>query len=149
MTWKFQALMASAIAIAALAWHAEGQQAALPSLQMQGVEQVAIDVDLDAPSNRWPGRSSSLRSSTRIAPDTRAFDDYHAFLGEAYPRVHETLKRAILGDPRPYSLLYAWEGKNPDLPPALFYAHQDVVPAAPDSLDQWNQEPFAGAVSDG
>lgn len=120
-------------------------------MQMQGVEQVAIGVDLDGAVERLSRavQFPTISNQDRNDFDTKAFDDYHQFLVDAYPNVHSTLKREVLGDPRPYSLLYTWEGKSPDLPPALFYAHQDVVPVPDDSRDQWKQEPFSGAVVDG
>ncbi|WP_240989118.1 M20 family peptidase [Salipiger mangrovisoli] len=118
---------------------------------MEGVEQITIEVDLDGAVERLSRavQFPTISNQDRNDFDTKAFDDYHAFLAEAYPKVHASLKREVLGDPRPYSLLYTWEGKNPDLPPALFYAHQDVVPVPEDSLDQWDQEPFSGTVADG
>ena len=149
---KYAAAGLSLVAIiAASAFaHADDTQN-FSSMQMEGVEQVTIDVDLDGAVERLSRavQFPTISNQDRDDFDTAAFDDYHAFLVEAYPGVHETLKREILGDPRPYSLLYTWEGKNPDLPPALFYAHQDVVPVPDDSLDQWDQEPFSGVVADG
>ncbi len=120
-------------------------------MQMQGVEQIEISVDLDGAVERLSRavQFPTISNQDRDDFNTKAFDDYHRFLVESYPNVHKTLKREILGDPRPYSLLYTWEGKNPDLPPALFYAHQDVVPVPEDSRDQWDQEPFSGIVADG
>ncbi|MCV2887608.1 M20 family peptidase [Ruegeria aquimaris] len=127
------------------------QDSGFSSLQMQGVEQITIEVDLDGAVDRLSKgvQFPTISNQDRDDFDTKAFDDYHAFLVEAYPNVHKVLKREILGDPRPYSLLYTWEGTDPDLPPALFYAHQDVVPVPEESRDQWNQEPFSGAVADG
>ncbi|MGD9786191.1 MAG: M20 family peptidase, partial [Hyphomicrobiaceae bacterium] len=120
-------------------------------LQMKGVKQITIGVDLDGAVKRLSKavQFPTISNQDRNDFDVKAFEDYHKFLVEAYPMVHKTLKREVLGDPRPYSLLYTWEGKNPDLPPALFYAHQDVVPVPEDSLDQWHQRPFSGAVADG
>jgi len=76
----------------------------------------------------------------------RAFYELQLKLHEMYPRLHATLEQQIFND---FTLLYAWRGKNPDLPPAVLMAHQDVVPAAPDSLDQWEYPPFSGAIADG
>lgn len=121
------------------------------SMQMTGVEQVSIDVDLDGAVNRLSKAVTfpTISNQDREDFDTKAFDNYHEFIKNAYPNVHKALKREILGDPRPYSLLYTWEGKDPSLKPALFYAHQDVVPVPDDSRDQWKQDPFSGAVVDG
>lgn len=151
MVWKFCTSMVSVIALAAFSGQAIAQQSDFPSLQMHGVEPVKIDVDLDGAVARLARavQFPTISNQDRDDFDTKAFEDYHAFLAEAYPGVHKTMKREILGDPRPYSLLYTWEGKNPDLQPALFYAHQDVVPVPQESRDQWDQDPFAGAVADG
>ena len=121
------------------------------SMQMQGVEQVTIDVDIQGAAERLSRavQFRTISNQDRDDFDTKAFTDYHQFLVEAYPNVHKTLKREVLGDPRPYSLLYTWQGKNPDLEPALFYAHEDAVPVPADSRDQWTQDPFAGTIADG
>ncbi|MDK3075564.1 M20 family peptidase [Sedimentitalea sp. JM2-8] len=141
----------SMLAFATFATAPHAQDTQFPSLQMQGVERVEIEVDIEGATERLSRavRFPTISNQDRDDFDTQAFDDYHAFIEESYPLVHTTLTREILGDPRPYSLLYTWEGKNPDLPPALFYAHQDAVPVPPDSLDQWEQDPFSGAVVDG
>lgn len=139
------------LAFSVFAASAIAQESDFPSLQMQGVEPITFEVDLEGATERLSKavQFPTISNQDRDDFDTAAFDAYHAFLAEAYPKIHATLKREILGDPRPYSLLYTWEGKNPDLPPALFYAHQDVVPVPEDSRDQWDQEPFAGTVADG
>lgn len=147
-TFKF---LVSAVTFSAFCEVAIAQDNEFSSLQMEGVEQVTIDVDIDGATERLSKavQFPTISNQDRDDFDTKAFDDYHAFIAKSYPLVHKALKREILGDPRPYSLLYTWEGKNPDLPPALFYAHQDAVPVPPDSLDQWEQDPFSGAVVDG
>ncbi|WP_066961672.1 M20 family peptidase [Microbulbifer sp. Q7] len=121
------------------------------SMQMQGVERVDIKVDVDAAVKRLSKavQFPTISNQDRADFDVKAFEGYHTFLEQAYPNVHKTLKREKLGKPRPYSLLYTWEGKDPSLPPAVFMAHQDVVPIAEESRDQWKHEPFSGAIADG
>ena len=121
------------------------------SMQMTGVEQISIDVDLDGAVERLSKavQFKTISNQDRDDFDTEAFTNYHKFLEQSYPEVHKTLKKELHGDPRPYSLLYTWEGKDPSLQPALFYAHQDVVPVPEDSRDQWKEDPFAGTVKDG
>ncbi len=120
-------------------------------MQMKGVEPVTVKVDVDAAAKRlakgvqFPTISNQYRDDF----DTKAFTGYHQYLRDNYPNVTKTLTREVLGDPRPYSLLYTWEGKDPTLPPALFYAHMDVVPVPDDSRNQWEQDPFAGTIADG
>ncbi|MFD1316466.1 M20 family peptidase [Namhaeicola litoreus] len=121
------------------------------SMQMTGVEPFSIDVDLEGAVNRLSKAVTykTISNQNRDDFDTKAFEDYHKFLEQSYPLVHKTLKKELHGNPRPYSLLYTWEGKDSSLEPALFYAHQDVVPVPADSRDQWKEDPFAGTVKDG
>ncbi|WP_282122875.1 M20 family peptidase [Algibacter mikhailovii] len=121
------------------------------SMQMTGIEQISIDVDLDSAVKRLSKAVTykTISNQDRDDFDTKAFEGYHKFLEQSYPLVHKTLKKELHGDPRPYSLLYTWEGKDPSLQPALFYAHQDVVPVPEESRDQWKEDPFAGTVKDG
>lgn len=121
------------------------------SMQMKGVEQVTIEVDLDAAAKRLSRavQFPTISNQDRSDFNADAFTEYHEFLREAYPNVHSRLKREVLGDPRPFSLLYTWEGKDPTLPPAVFMAHQDVVPVPDESRDQWIQPPFSGVIRGG
>jgi len=63
-----------------------------------------------------------------------------------YPHVHQVMQKEIVGD---YSLIFTWPGSNPELEPVLFTSHQDVVPADPDTLDQWTYPPFSGEIAEG
>jgi carboxypeptidase PM20D1 len=72
--------------------------------------------------------------------DTLAFQGFHQFLSEAYPLIHSDLKKEVFSE---FSLLYTWEGKNPDQKPIILMAHMDVVPA-PDE-ERWEQPPYSGA----
>ena len=134
-----------------LGGYAQATDRGFPSMQMQGVEPVTIEVDVDAAAQRLSKavQFPTISNQDRDDFDVEAFEGYHKFLEESYPNVHKTMKKELLGDPRPYSLLYTWEGKNPSLPPVVLMAHQDVVPIAEDSRDQWQQEPFSGAIADG
>ncbi len=145
-------LLAAGQAIDALAQAPQsGAQRDFTSMQMKGVEQVDIQVDVEGAAERLSRgvQFPTISNQDRNDFDVEAFEGYHAYLERAYPNVHKALKRERLGNPRPYSLLYTWEGKDPTLPPAVFMAHQDVVPIAEDSRDQWKVEPFSGAIKDG
>ncbi|WP_261883185.1 M20 family peptidase [Vibrio pelagius] len=143
--------IASALALTASvsAWALEDQD--FSSMQMQGVEQVEVKVDLEGAAQRLSQavQFPTISNQDRSDFDEEAFKNYHDFLVESYPLVHKTLKRELVGDPRPYSLIYTWEGKDPSLAPAVFMAHQDVVPIAEESRDQWEVEPFSGEIKDG
>ncbi len=78
--------------------------------------------------------------------DREVFLAFHAFLERSYPRVHASLERELVSE---YSLLYTWPGGDPSLKPVLLTDHFDVVPVAEETLDQWEQPPFSGAIADG
>lgn len=68
------------------------------------------------------------------------------FLESAYPRVHESLERELVGG---HTLLYQWPGSDPTLPPILLMGHMDVVPVEPGTESGWTHGPFDGVVADG
>ena len=69
-----------------------------------------------------PTVSSSDPEKTRV----EEFLKLHAYLEEAYPLVHKTFTREIIGK---CGLLYTWKGTGKsDKLPLLMTAHQDVVP---------------------
>jgi len=76
-------------------------------------------------------------------PDPEAFRQLHSFLEQTYPLVHKNLKREMVNG---YSLLYIWEGTQPELEPVQLMAHQDVVSAEP---SEWTHPPFEGTIVDG
>lgn len=86
----------------------------------------------------------SLEDTTGI--DYEIYDGFIRFLEDHYPRIHENLDKRRIGG---YSLLYKWEGSNPDLKPALLMGHYDVVPVADDALEFWQYAPFSGVLEEG
>lgn len=121
------------------------------SMQMKGVELAPVKVDVDGAAKRLAKGVTfrTISNQDRDDFDTKAFSGYHAYLAKTYPNVTKKLKREVLGDPRPFSLLYTWKGIDPDAEPVLFYAHMDVVPVPEESRGQWKQDPFAGVIADG
>ena len=78
--------------------------------------------------------------------DENTFLGLHRMLQTLYPQVHTKLKREVIND---YSLLYTWEGKNPELKPIMLTAHMDVVPANEAEDSGWKFPPFSGKIDDG
>lgn len=78
--------------------------------------------------------------------DPQVFRDYHAFLQQSFPALHQELALEMVNE---LSLLYKWQGSDSSLKPMLFMAHQDVVPVDAQTADRWNHEPFGGVISDG
>lgn len=78
--------------------------------------------------------------------DGNAFTGLHRLFQTLYPQVHNQLEREIIND---YSLLYTWEGQNPDLKPIMLISHLDVVPADTGGDSGWTYPPFSGEVAEG
>lgn len=83
-------------------------------------------------------------SHDNVKPDAAEFLGFQAFLERSYPAVHSALSRTIINQ---YSMLYHWQGSEPQLNPLLLLAHYDVVPA--NNSDQWQHPPFAGEIKEG
>ena len=73
--------------------------------------------------------------------DWSQFDRFHRFLEESYPLIHEKLEKEVVTDA---NLLFYWKGKNPDLEPIALLSHQDVVPVAPGTEEDWTYPAFSG-----
>ena len=78
--------------------------------------------------------------------EEEAFKNLHRFFARSYPKVHSTLKRETVSGS---SLLYTWEGADPNLKPILLMAHMDVVPVAAGTEGDWTHPPFSGEIADG
>ncbi len=78
--------------------------------------------------------------------DGNTFLGLHRMLQTLYPQLHAKLTREVIND---YSLLYTWEGKNPELKPIMLTGHLDVVPADEGEGSGWSHPPFSGALVDG
>ena len=70
----------------------------------------------------------------------------HEWLSKTYPRIHRKLQREVVAE---LSLLYKWQGSDPQLDPIILMAHQDVVPVNDGTLADWQGAPFAGEIIDG
>ncbi len=73
------------------------------------------------------------------------FYEFHAFLKERYPLMHEKLELTVLNKA---ALMFRWPGSKQGLDPIALLAHQDVVPISQGTLDDWTHPPFDG-VDDG
>ncbi|KAI3335166.1 peptidase family M20/M25/M40 [Ustulina deusta] len=66
------------------------------------------------------------------------FADY---LKSTFPLVHSAL---ALEKVNTHGLLYTWKGTDASLSPTVLMAHQDVVPVAEATVDQWTHPPYSG-----
>ncbi len=106
-----------------------------------------MEVDADAVAEHLAAlvRCETISSDAR-QPKREPFLKLHQALEQFYPRLHSQLEREVLQN---FSLLYTWKGKDPNLEPVLLAAHQDVVPADPATLKEWEHPPFSGKIVDG
>lgn len=66
---------------------------------------------------------------------------YHQELERLFPLIHQKLEKTVLQG----TLIYRWQGADPEKKPILFMGHQDVVPA---SDEGWSVPAFSGTVRD-
>jgi carboxypeptidase PM20D1 len=78
--------------------------------------------------------------------DLKPFDQLHDLFETVYPTVHAHLRREIINGG---SLLFTWQGTDPDLDPILLMSHLDVVPVDSASRAEWEYPPFKGEIADG
>src|SRR3989441_898810 len=110
---------------------------------------VAVEpLDTAALAQRLAGalrfKTVSYQDSTQF--DAREFNGFQAYLRATFPRVHAALKLEKVNG---YGLLYEWTGSDPNLPPIILLAHQDVVPVEPGTESRWTEPPFEGRIAGG
>jgi carboxypeptidase PM20D1 len=91
-------------------------------------------------------RFRTISSFENPDQDTEALRGLQAHIAKSFPAFHAAVRREVVGG---YSLLYTWQGSDPKAPPIALLAHQDVVPVAPGTERDWQQQPFDGVVADG
>lgn len=119
---------------------------ARPPIPPEDVELPAVDVERLAVGLGEAIRCETVSTGEGAPPAAGELFKLHTQLQLRFPLAHARLKRESVND---FSLLYTWEGRQPDLPPVLFTSHQDVVPVDPTQLDAWQQPPFSGVLTDG
>ena len=75
----------------------------------------------------------------------KEFTALHDFLQKRFPLVFQKGTLEKIG----YSLLITLQGSDRNLKPALFMAHQDVVPVIEGTEKDWQHPPFSGDIADG
>ncbi|HUP62483.1 MAG TPA: M20 family peptidase [Thermoanaerobaculia bacterium] len=119
-----------------------GRALVLPSMQIAAPAAPPLSIDRDAALARF---TRAIRFPT-VSGRSAEHDAFLAWLGEAYPRVHASLQRELVGG---HSVLFTWRGSDPALAPVLLMGHYDVVPVEPGTESKWERPPFSGAVAGG
>jgi len=106
---------------------------------------VTADIDGEAAINNL---AASIRFKTISHQDKEKFSpqEFEGFIkwaADTYPEFHSAMQLEMLE----YTLLFKWEGSDSSLAPILLTAHYDVVPVIPGTETIWEEEPFAGVIS--
>ena len=106
---------------------------------------LAADIDGEAAINNL---AASIRFKTISHQDKEKFSpqEFEGFIkwaADTYPEFHSAMQLEMLE----YTLLFKWKGSDNSLAPILLTAHYDVVPVIPGTESIWEEEPFAGVIS--
>lgn len=91
-------------------------------------------------------RFRTISTGDPMTQDFAAFEAFVQWVNETYPEVRDAIPMELIAQ---HTLLYRWQGSNPDLKPILLTGHYDVVPVVPGTEQDWTHPPFAGIVADG
>lgn len=114
-----------------------------PTLAAPDGNDYGLDKDVLASHLQQAVQIPTVSMVGKYTENTQAFYDFRAFLEKTYPNVNRIAERTIING---FSIVYHVKGKNPDLKPGAFLAHQDVVPAP---AEGWDYPPFGGEIHDG
>lgn len=115
-------------------------------LQVAAVAKAPLDEQAAAARLAEAIRFPTISSFANPDQAADALLGMQAHMAASFPAFHAVAKREVVGN---YSLLYTWEGSDPQARPIALLAHQDVVPIAPGTEKDWQYPPFAGIVADG
>jgi carboxypeptidase PM20D1 len=93
-------------------------------------------------------RIPTVTDQDTAAMNHGAFEGFVDFMAEAYPRVHDSLRRERMGS-NGYTLLYRWPGRDTTQKPLMLMGHYDVVPIEEGTGPEWRHAPFGGERADG
>ena len=82
----------------------------------------------------------------RLKFDSAPFLAFCDFLKQTYSLTDTHLKRQLINN---YSILYKWEGNDPEIKPIILTAHYDVVPVEESSSHEWTNDPYSGEIDNG
>lgn len=121
--------------------------ARVPAPTQSGPPAPTIALDADAAVQRLAAglRIPTVSYEDHAKNDPAQLQAFAEHLRKSFPRVHEVLKREVVGK----SLLYTWTGASAAAKPVLLIAHMDVVPIEPGTENQWTHAPFGGEIAGG
>ncbi|KIZ32740.1 MULTISPECIES: M20 family peptidase [Rhodopseudomonas] len=120
----------------------------LSSRQLQVTALAPVEVNEQGAAGRLSEaiRFQTISNALNPEQDAEALRGLQDHIIASFPAFHAVAKREIVGS---HSLLYTWEGSDPQAQPIGLLAHQDVVPIAPKTEADWQHPPFDGVIADG
>ena len=123
----------------------------LKSKQLISGNGVALQLPVDEKAVEHLSRAIQINTisfadSLKMADALPRFDSFIGFLKSTYPLVFNSLEDTVIGG---RNILLKWKGSDSSLPPAILYAHMDVVPIEQNTISQWKHAPFSGQIADG
>ncbi len=115
-------------------------------IEPEPMSEIPIDSKLISEHLSKAVRFKTISHQDSEKSDIKEFQSFHIFLKKTFPRVYSELSQEVIAE---YSLLFTWNGHEPDLKPVLLMAHLDVVPVAGGTEGDWTQPPFEGRIADG
>ncbi len=143
---KVLAVALAAIGVLAVAVGVNTARSGSKQLAVEKAPALAIDEAAAAQRLGEALRFVTISDYKDADANAAEFDKLHAHLQASFPRLHAALKRENVNGK---ALLYTWQGSDAKAAPVMWMAHQDVVPIAPGTEKNWEQQPFAGVVHDG
>ncbi len=113
--------------------------------QSTGKPRDLADIDGQSVASRL-GKAVQIPTLSYMEPDKfdqEVFLRLHRLFQELYPQVHTQLEYETVND---LSLLFKWQGSDPNLKPIMLISHLDVVPA---DEEKWTYPPYSGELAEG
>ena len=115
-------------------------------VQVASIPRVAVDTQTAAAHLSEAIRFRTISHYENPDQHADALRGMRAQIEKSFPAFHAATRREIVAQ---YSLLYTWEGSDSKAAPIALLAHQDVVPVAPGTENDWQHPPFDGVIADG
>ena len=87
----------------------------------------------------------TISNQNASSKDLKEFLDFIDWIKISYKLVVENTSLEMFNQ----TLLFRWEGKDPNLQPILLTGHYDVVPVIPGTENKWQEPPFSGKIDSG
>ncbi|WP_322514669.1 M20 family peptidase [Rhodopseudomonas palustris] len=152
LRWIRAVVVVAILAVAGLAAVLAYNTFRQPSRQIDVAAVPPIAVDEQGAAQRLAEAIRFRTISNFLNPeqDADALRGMQAHIAASFPAFHAAATRELVNGK---SLLYTWQGSgsgtDPQARPIALLAHQDVVPIAPKTEQDWQHKPFDGVIADG